>query len=167
MLSTSEPRGDGAATVDEALGRYDRTLTALLRDPTALVRPDDQVLAAWTATISPGAVLLDDVRDLVAGHLAGGRRVEPPEGRDRSYSHRAVTAEWSGADVIEFTWCGVSPGVVRNASTGSVLDDGLGHATGSGRLRRTGDTWLVDSLDEATIEILPADSPDPCREPHR
>ena len=159
---------DPTRIVDEVLARYDRTLTALLRDPGAVMRTDDPVLTAWRATIGPGAILADDIRNLAAERLGAGQIVEPPRGQDRSYLHRVVSIDDSGSrgpeptERISFSWCGWSPGIVRDAKTGAVVDDGVGHATGTGTVRRFGTTWLLDSLDESTIDVLAAGSPDPC-----
>lgn len=163
-----------AALVDEVLARYDRALTALLRDPAAVLRPGDPVAAAWRATIAPGAVLVDDMSAVAAQHVASNREVVPPQGLDRSYVHRALTVEPRGgrseaaAGPIDFTWCGWSPGIVRDRGSGRVLDDGVAHATGTGTLSPVvptppdGPTWVLGALDESTIDVLPAGSADPC-----
>lgn len=167
---------DDTRMVDEALAGYDRALTTLLRDPSALTRPGDPVVAAWRATIAPGAILADDVTRDVDERRSTGQVVTPPDGSDRSYLHRVVAigerstsapVEVGDAASIRFTWCGWSPGVVRDASTGKVIDVRVGHATGTGAVRKVGTTWLVDSLDETTIEVLPAGTPDPCSEARR
>lgn len=171
------PDGDGtttAALVDAVLARYDRALTALLRDPSAVVRPGDPVATAWRATIAPGSVLADDMSAVAAQHAASNREVVPPRGLDRSYVHRALTVEPRGersgdaAGSIAFTWCGWSPGIVRDRGSGRVLDDGVAHATGTGTLSPVvpttpgGPAWVLGALDESTIDVLPAGSADPC-----
>lgn len=159
---------EARAIVDDVLVHYDRGLTAMLRDPGVIMRPDDPAFTAWRERIGPGAILADDIRNLVAERLAAGQIVEPPRGQDRSYLHRVVSIDDSDSrapeptERISFSWCGWSPGIVRDAKTGAVVDDGVGHATGTGTVRRFGTTWLLDSLDESTIDVLAAGSPDPC-----
>lgn len=177
--STTTPHGEPAsrsgppvttdervAVVDDVLVRYDRTLTAVLRHPADALRDGDPTYAAWSATVAPGAVLADDIRSVVTGRAGAGETVEPPRGGGLSYVHRAVAIDAGSTpgsyDVIPFTWCGWSPGVVRDVTTGAVTDDAVSHTTGTGTLRRVGQTWLLGSLDETTVDILPAGSPDPC-----
>lgn len=174
---TSEPTADVAAAgggsdraaslhvVDDALGRYDRSLTALLRDPGALDRPDSPTVTAWRATVAAGAILADDIAADVAARRSAGQVVVAPDGIDRSYVHRATDVDGGQAGDptgIRFTWCGWSPGIVRDAASGAILDDRVAHATGSGVLQQVGPTWVLASLDEATLEVLPAGSADPC-----
>lgn len=158
---------DGRITVvDAVLDRYDRTLTAVLRHPGDALRDGDPAFAAWSATVAPGAVLADDIRSVVTGRAGAGEAVEPPTAGQLSYVHRAVSIHADSAsvdpDALSFTWCGWSPGVVHDTATGAVADDGVSHTTGTGTLRRVGQNWLLASLDETTIEVLPAGSPDPC-----
>lgn len=153
------------------LDAYDRTLMTLLADPTALLGDDDPRVAAWLATMSPGAVLADDVRAVVAGRAAAGQRVDPPPGTDRSYVHRAVRIDpappssETSADVVRFTWCGWSPGIVTDVASGAVVDDTVAHVGGTGRVRRIDGAWRLDSLDQDSIEVLTPGSGDPCPAP--
>ncbi len=158
---------DQARIVEGVLRRYDDALTSLLRDPGTAARVDEPTPSGWRATIAPGAILADDIGDVAAARQAAGEVVEPPAGQDRSYLHRVVSVDVSGpdapADRIEFTWCGWSPGIVRDAATRLVVDDRVAHTTGTGAARSIDGTWLLDSLDESTIDLMAPGSPDPCR----
>jgi hypothetical protein len=156
--------------VDEALARYDRALTDLSAAPESVDDPADPILAAWHRTVGDESDLDTAVRDRIRGRRAEGVAVVPPPG-GLSYVHRAVQVvrgerPENVADAPEelaFTWCGWSPGVGVRSTTGAVVDDLVGHARGTGSLRRSaGADWVVASLLETEFSTLPAGSSDPC-----
>jgi hypothetical protein len=171
----SAPPGVGSAEerreVDEVLERYDRALSELSADPEAADDPADPLLAAWHRIVPAESELDAAVRDRIRGRRAEGVRVTPPPG-GLSYVHRAVDVVAGSPPVAApdadeeraFTWCGWSPGDAVRAGDGAVVDDLVGHARGTGTLRRpVGGAWTVATLFETELTTLPAGSPDPCR----
>ena len=67
-----------------------------------------------------------------------------------------------------FTWCGWSPGIGQDATTGEVTDDSVAHAHGTGRAAPPGSAtapgtdWVLTSLDVTDLDVLAPGSPDPC-----
>lgn len=157
----TDPDGDAVAAVADLLSRFDRSLGELHSDPSVLLRPDDPVLADLAGVVPSGAVLADDVRSQVLDRLSRGESIPAAAGME-PYVHHAVTAAFDGTDRIEFTWCGWSPGVVVDSATGAVVDDVVGHGTGTGVAERFDGRWMLSSLDETSYEALTAGSPDPC-----
>src|SRR5690606_34865236 len=97
----------------------------------------------------------------LAGRAARGESI-PGEDRQLPYVHHAIDTDAEGADRVTFTWCSWSPGVVRDTATGAVVDDTVGHGTGTGVAERIAGTWMLSSLDESTLDLLPAGTADPC-----
>lgn len=171
----SAPPGVGSAEerreVDEVLERYDRALSELSADPEAADDPADPLLVAWHRIVPAESELDAAVRDRIRGRRAEGVRVTPPPG-GLSYVHRAVdvvagsppAAAPDADEERSFTWCGWSPGVAVRTGDGAVVDDLVGHARGTGTLRRpVGGSWMVATLFETELTTLPTGSPDPCR----
>lgn len=164
---TTEPAtaGGPGETARDVLDRYDRVLARLHARPAAVAHPGDpagaELLSELDRVVPPGAVLADDVRSQLAGRAARGEAI-PFDGSTLPYVHRPVDATAEGPDRVSFTWCSWSPGVVRDLSSGAVIDDAVGHGTGTGVAERIGGTWMLSSLDEATLELLPPGRPDPC-----
>ena len=108
-----------------------------------------------------GVVLFDDIRSQLAGRAARGESILG-EDRQLPYVHHGIDADAEGADRVTFTWCSWSPGVVRDTATGAVVDDTVGQGTGTGVAERIDGTWMLASLDESTLDLLPAGTADPC-----
>ena len=149
-----------------ALDRYDRAVTALNADPSALLRPGDALVAELDAVVPAATVLASDVKAAVADRLSAGEQVRRPEDGTTSWVHHATAIvppdPVTGSGEIAFDWCSWSPGVAVDATSGTVTDDGVGHATGTGTVALVGSTWTLTSLDQMSLEVLPAGSPDPC-----
>jgi len=152
--------------VQQVLDRYDRAVTALNADPSAIMRPGDALVADLDAVVPAATVLASDVRSAVADRLAAGEQVRRPGRGSPSWVHHATAitdpGDSSGSGEIAFDWCSWSPGVAVDAASGAVTDDGVGQATGSGTVILAGSTWVLTSLDQMSLEVLPAGSPDPC-----
>jgi len=157
--------------VDATLERYDRALSDLSAAPEAADDPSDPLLAAWHRVVPADSELDRAVRDRIRGRRAEGVRVTPPAG-GLSYVRRSVDVVAGERPVAvpdadeerSFTWCGWSPGIAVRIGDGTVVDDLVGHARGTGTVRRPpGGTWIVATLFETELTTLPAGSPDPCR----
>lgn len=164
--TTAPEPGDGPGRiVADVLDRYDRVLARLHADPAAMNRPGDPVgselLGELGRVVPAGAVLFDDIRSQLAGRAARGESI-PVEDRQLPYVHHGIDADAEGADRVTFTWCSWSPGVVRDTATGAVVDDTVGQGTGTGVAERIDGTWMLASLDESTLDLLPAGTADPC-----
>lgn len=156
---TDEP---SQALVDEVLRRYDVALSALAVDPAALAAAGSPERARWDSVVLPGSPLSDDLlSSLVRRQREDRLVVVPPPGR-LSYLHRALLVDPPRAGAVSFTWCGWSPGIGRDADSGEVVDDAVGHARGTGQLRLVGDVWMLEALDEVELDVLAPGSPDPC-----
>lgn len=166
--TTAPPAADESdrRTVQQVLDRYDRAVTALNADPSAIMRPGDALVTGLDAVVPPASVLAADVRSAVAERLAAGERVRPPRGGALSWLHHTTATAGPDGDSdsgeITFEWCSWSPGVAVDTTSGSVTDDSVGHATGTGTVALAGADWTLTSLDQTSLEVLPAGSPDPC-----
>ncbi len=147
--------------MQDVLIRYDRVVTELHGDPSAFLREGDPLLAEWAAVVPPGAVLADDVRTAVLGRLSRGEAIPVVDGA-LSYVHHAGSVHAESPDRLTFDWCGWSPGVVRDVTTGAVVDDGVGASQGSGVVDRIEGGWVLSSLDQTDLAVLAPGSPDPC-----
>ena len=150
-----------ATTVDDVLVRFDRVVTRFHSDPSVFGRGTDPLLAEWASVVPPGAVLADDIATQVRRRLRSGEAI-PANGDALAYVHHVTAATAETDEQISFTWCSWSPGVVRHTSTGEVVDDVVGHSTGTGIVNRIDGAWMLSSLDEVTYEGLPPNSTDPC-----
>jgi len=150
-----------ARAVDDVLGRFDRVVTRFHRDPSVFQRAADPLLVEWASVVPPGAVLADDIRTQLLRRLNAGEAI-PANGNELAYVHHVTDATAETEDRISFTWCSWSPGIVASTRTGEVVDDVVGHSTGTGLIDRIGGTWMLSSLDEVTYVGLPPASNDPC-----
>ena len=152
--------GDRRA-VDDLLERYDRALTDLAATPDAVNQPGHPALVAWNNVVNPGTVLAEDLPAAIAARRAAGVVVRPGAG-GLSYRHRSIELIPAPDGSLSFTWCSWSPGIGYDVATGGVVDDGVGHAHGTGRARIVDGRWAVDALDQSDLEVLPPGAADPC-----
>ena len=150
------------ARVDRVLERYARALTDLAMDPERRARPGTPERAAWDRTVLAGSVLSEDLIGALVRRHREERMVVRPGPGGLSYRHRPLVVEPPRDATISFTWCGWSPGIGVDADDGSVLDDGVAHAHGTGQLRLAEGRWMLELLDELDLNVLPPGSPDPC-----
>jgi hypothetical protein len=158
---TAAEQRAGLALLDEVLGAYSTALDRLVAHPAAL-EPGGAALTAWHEVVQAGTTLDHEVLEGVRRRLLDGVVVEPgPEGY--AYRHRPVRILSAGPTAIDFTWCVHAPGVARRSADGVVVDDQVGHATGSGRVAAapTGG-WRLVALDQEQLRLLPAGEADPC-----
>jgi hypothetical protein len=163
--------GDGAGTVTaddqrwarsvavDLLDRYGQVLTVLAADPAVDLA---RFAASWADVADPGSPFSRDMLRSLVARVRDDRMVILPGPDGRSYRHRPVRITAVDDDAIGFTWCGYSPGIGVHVETGAVLDDAVGHASGTGRLVRSGDRWLLDALDQEQLVALPPGTADPC-----
>lgn len=161
--ATSPPLGqdDLRPQVDAALLRYDLALTALAAHPDRAGDPAGPERAAWTAVVVAGSSLDEAmVEEVVRRGIEEDGAVLPPPG-GLSYRHTALTATRTDGGT-EFTWCGHAPGIGVERSTGTVVDDAVGHSHGTGRLQVDGGAVRVAELEQTRLAVLPPGTPDPC-----
>jgi hypothetical protein len=169
---TSTPDGPAAAdaattaAVAVTLQRYGTLLGSLAADPAGAPAPGSAARAEWDSVVLPGSPLSVDLLDRLTRRVRDERVVIEPGPDGISYRHSPVevdpVATTSSGQVVDFRWCGWSPGIGRSLDTGEVVDDAVAHATGTGRLVRVGDAWLLAALDQDDLELLAPGSPDPC-----
>jgi hypothetical protein len=148
--------------VDAALLRYDLALTALAAHPDRAGDPASAERAAWARVVVAGSALDEAmVEEVVRRGVEEDGAVLPPPG-GLSYRHVALSARPDGDGSTEFTWCGYSPGVGVERSSGTVVDDAVGHSHGTGRLEVVDGTVRVAQLEQTALDVLPAGTPDPC-----
>lgn len=167
--ATTDPATYAAATdaalrdlVDGVLAEYAAALTAIAADPVAAPLPGTATRLAWDLTVVPGSWLSRDVLRGIERRHDEDRMVVVPPGHGPSYRHRPLRVGPPTDGSISFTWCGWSPGVGLDVDTREVVDDGVAHAHGTGSIRAIGGRWMLESLDELDLTVLPAGSPDPC-----
>jgi len=148
--------------VDAVLRGYDQLLTELSSNPGAAKDLKSPLLKKWAAVVgadsSLGGSMIAEI--LLRANEEDSIVVPPTSGL--SYVHRSLRAERTDANIIEFSWCGYSPGIGVNRSSGEVIDDAIAHSHGVGQLRKDRSVWLLDALDQIELRILPAKSADPC-----
>lgn len=160
--SHEQDSGDQMATVTDVLARYSAALDQLVADP-ASIEPTSPALAAWHAVVVPGGPLDRDVLSGVRRRLQEEQVVIGPGPEGYAYRHRPVDVLESSADRVRFRWCVHAPGVARTIADGVVVDDEVGHATGTGRaVRDTSGRWVLDALEQEELRVLPTGRPDPC-----
>lgn len=156
------------AVVDRVLDAYGEVLTELVADPAELERPDSDLASRWRSVVVDGA-LSDEVVGRAVARLREEQMVIRPGPDGRAYRHVVIDveplADDARPDQLAFTWCGTSPGLGVHVVTGDVLDDAVALGRGTGSLRRVGDTWRLETLDELDHELLPRGAADPCRGP--
>ena len=161
--ATSPPaeQDDLRRQVDAALLRYDLALTALAAHPDRAGDPAAPERTAWASVVVAGSSLDEAMVEEVVrrGTEEDGAVLPPPGGL--SYRHTALTATATSGGT-DFTWCGHAPGIGVERSTGTVVDDAVGHRHGSGRLQVDGGTVRVAELEQTRLAVLPARTPDPC-----
>jgi hypothetical protein len=160
-VPTGAGGNDLRARVDAALLRYDLALTALAAHPDRAGDPASTERTAWAGVVVPGSALDDAmVEEIVRrGNEEDGAVLPPPGGL--SYRHTSLSASLIDGG-IEFTWCGHSPGVGVERSSGTVVDDAVGHSHGTGQLLLTAGPDRVAQLDQTELEVLSAGTQDPC-----
>jgi hypothetical protein len=121
-----------------------------------------RVAALWSTVADPSSAFSRDMLETLVTRVRDDQMVIRPGPGGRSYLHRPVRITTVGDDEIRFTWCGYSPGIGVHVATAEVLDDAVGHASGTGRLVHADGRWLLDTLDQHRLVALPAGSGDPC-----
>ncbi len=152
---------DLLALVDAALLRYDLALTALAARPDRAGDPASAERTAWAGVVVVGSPLDEAMVEEVVrrGTEEDGAVLPPPGGL--SYRHRALTARPTPGGT-SFTWCGHSPGIGVERSTGTVVDDAVGHAHGTGLVVLDGGSVRVAELEQTQLDVLAPGTPDPC-----
>ena len=162
---TDVPAGaDRRPDVDDLLGRYDATLTRLAADPIGSTDPAGPVLITWFGVVEPTSALAADMPAEALERLRSDNSVVRPPVDGPSYVHRVLEVVPAVDGAVAFTWCGWSPGIATDVTTGAVTDDAVAHSHGTGRAEPrspTGSLVLV-SLTMTDRRILPPGSADPC-----
>lgn len=153
---------DPHAVVTEVLDDYASLLTALSADPAGAPPSGSEGQARWHSVVLDTSALSAEVLDRMHRRATVDRVVIVPDQHGTSYRHHVVAARAQAPDVIDFEWCGWSPGIGRSIDTGQVVDDQVAHATGTGRLVRTDHRWRLAALDQWELTLLAPGSPDPC-----
>jgi hypothetical protein len=143
----------------EVLDGYGVVLTELAADPALDL---GRFAARWSSVADPTSAFSHDMLNALTSRVRDDQMVVRPGPGGRSYVHRPTRITAVDDDAIDFTWCGYSPGIGVHIVTGEVLDDAVGHAAGTGRLVRDGQRWLLDTLDQEQLTVLPPGSGDPC-----
>ena len=160
--SSDQGSSDRMDTVADLLSRYSSALDQLVADP-ASIEPTSTALAAWHAVVVPGGPLDRDVMSGVRRRLQEEQVVIGPGPEGYAYRHRPVEVLESSVDRVRFRWCVHAPGVARTIADGVVVDDEVGHATGTGRaVREASGRWVLDALEQEELRVLPTGRPDPC-----
>ncbi|MFM7063629.1 MAG: hypothetical protein ACKO04_09090 [Actinomycetes bacterium] len=161
--------GDGAdrsraalrAQVDATLRRYDLALTALAARPDQAGDPASAERRTWAAVVVVGSALDEAMVEEVVrrGAEEDGAVLPPPGGL--SYRHTTLSARATVEGTV-FTWCGHAPGIGVERSSGTVVDDAVGHSHGTGLVVMDQGTARLAELEQTRLEILPPGTPDPC-----
>lgn len=157
--SSDDERNRAHAVTSEVLDRYGMVLTELAADPAIDL---GRFATRWSTVADPSSAFSRDMLHALTSRVRDDQMVIRPGVGGRSYLHRPVRVTTVADDEIVFTWCGYSPGIGVHVTTGEVLDDAVGHASGTGRLVRSDGRWLLDTLDQDQLTALPAGSSDPC-----
>jgi hypothetical protein len=148
--------------VRDVLGRYGTLLGELVADPAGAPDLGTDARFRWDALVVPGSPLSEDLLARMDERVLVERAVIVPGDEGVSYRHHPTAITLADDTVIEFDWCAWSPGIGTSIDTGDVVDDAVAHATGTGRLARSGATWQLAALDQFDLELLEPGSPDPC-----
>ena len=146
----------------EVLATYGRVLSQMSTDPAGAPLPGSPLRAEWDAVVVAGSVLSGELLDRTTRRALQERMVIEPDDSGVSFLHRPVDLLAVAPDEVSFTWCGWSPGIGRSVDTGQVVDDAVGHATGTGRIVATDAGWRLAALDQEELRLLAPDSADPC-----
>lgn len=157
--TTADERNRAHAVASEVLDRYGVVLTELAADAAIDL---DRFATRWSTVADPSSAFSRDMLHTLVTRSRDDQMVIQPGPAGRSYVHRPVQITTVDDDQIDFTWCGYSPGIGVHVVSGEVLDDAVGHASGTGRLVQADGRWLVDTLDQDHLVALPAGSDDPC-----
>ena len=146
--------------MQSVLDRYDAALTTVAADPLAAV-PGHPSLDAWhAAVVESGSFSVAMLGDMADRATSESTVVRPgPEGH--SYRHHVLRAVADDTGV-SFTWCGHSPGLGIDTTTGEVVDDAVALSSGTGELRHDGAGWRLLTLDAFDLEVAPSGTADPC-----
>jgi len=148
--------------VTQVLAAYGQVLSQMSTDPAGAPPPGSPLRAEWDAVVVPGSVLSDELLDRTTRRAVQERMVIEPDDTGVSFLHRPVELLGVAPAEVSFTWCGWSPGIGRSVDTGEVVDDAIGHATGTGRIVATNGGWSLEALDQEELRLLAPNSADPC-----
>ncbi len=148
--------------VGDALTRYGAALSRISADPDGAPGPGTPERARWDAVVVAGSVLSVELLDRTSRRALEQRVIIVPSPEGVSFRHHLVEVVRVDPDAITFSWCGWSPGIGRSIDDGRIVDDAVGHATGSGRVVHDPDGWRLAALDQDDIALLEPGSPDPC-----
>ncbi|KLR60573.1 hypothetical protein IMCC26207_10986 [Actinobacteria bacterium IMCC26207] len=162
---SAESYGAEQLLVAQLLVRYSQIVTDLAEHPDLASDPLSEQRVRLDALVPPQSTLSVDVlSQLVLNPAADLTRVIPAS-TGLSYSYRPLKVSSSADGLINFTWCGYSPGVRVTQTSGEVLDDSVAQLQGTGSVRAAGSDWVIDSLDHLEVTVLPPGSTDPCPVP--
>lgn len=157
------------AVVQSVLDGYDTVLTTVAADPLGASTQGNPALDAWYAVVQPtssfSVTMLTELREramLESTVVAPG-----PDGF--AYRHHVLRTEdhpvsTGSGTTVSFTWCGHSPGIGIDTTSGAVVDDVVAVSNGTGELIDEGAGWRLATLDTADIVIEAPGTPDPCPE---
>ncbi|MGB3410858.1 MAG: hypothetical protein WBA45_06630 [Microthrixaceae bacterium] len=153
------------ALVGSLLERYDGLVTRLALEPSTSLEPGAPARLEWSQLVPGESALSNSVLDQLVHRpaMAGTRLLPGPDGV--SFRHHVERTSRRDDGSIEFSWCGYSPGIRIEASTGKVLDDQVAHIRGIGRIDRSQldpELWVLDAFDQLDLKILSPGSGDPC-----
>ena len=164
-VESAESYGAEQLLVAQLLVRYSQIVTDLAEHPDLASDPLSEQRVRLDALVPPQSTLSVDVlSQLVLNPAADLTRVIPAS-TGLSYSYRPLKVSSSADGLINFTWCGYSPGVRVSQTSGEVLDDSVAQLQGTGSVRAAGSDWVIDSLDHLEVTVLPPGSTDPCPVP--
>lgn len=150
------------AAAREVLDSYGTLLGELVADPAGAPDPGTDARARWDALVVPGSPLSEDLLARMDERVLVERAVIVPGEQGVTYRHHPTAIALADTTAIEFDWCAWSPGIGTSIDSGDVVDDAVAHATGTGRLVRTGPSWQLAALDQFDLELLEPGAPDPC-----
>lgn len=150
------------AAVTQVLATYGQVLSQMSTDPAGAPVPGSPLRSTWDAVVVPGSVLSEELLDRTTRRAVQERMVIEPDDTGVSFLHRPVELLGVAPDEVSFTWCGWSPGIGRSVDTGDVVDDAIGHATGTGRIVARNGGWSLEALDQEELRLLAPNSADPC-----
>lgn len=150
------------AAARDVLGSYGTLLGELVADPAGAPDPGTEARARWDGLVVPGSPLSEDLLARMDERVLVERAVIVPGDQGVTYRHHPTAITQADDAVIEFDWCAWSPGIGTSIDSGDAVDDAVAHATGTGRLVRTGPSWQLAALDQFDLELLEPGAADPC-----